>query len=73
MIKNKPTYVELMETLQRERLALGLRNYDVACRSGISVENVRNLLNGTQEPKIETLIRLASSLGYRIALERKEK
>lgn len=73
MIKNKPVYGEFMETLQKERRALGLRNYDVAYKSGISVENVRNLLNGTQEPKLETLHRLASSLGYRIVLERKEK
>ena len=73
MIKNKPTYVELMETLQKERLALGLRNYDVAYKSGISAENVRNLLNGTQEPKLETLHRLASALGYRIVLERKDQ
>lgn len=67
------SYKEMAEVLRQERLALGLRNYDVACRSGISVENVRNLLNGTQEPKLETLIRLASSLGYRIVLERKEQ
>ena len=73
MIKNKPTYGELMETLQKERLALGLRNYDVAYKSGISVENVRNLLNGTQEPKLGTLHRLASALGYRIVLERKDQ
>ena len=73
MIKNKPTYVELMETLQKERLALGLRNYDVAYKAGIRVENVRNLLNGTQEPKLGTLHRLASALGYRSVLDRKEK
>jgi transcriptional regulator with XRE-family HTH domain len=67
------SYKEMAEVLRQERLALGLRNYDVAYKSGISVENVRNLLNGTQEPKIETLRRLASALGYRIVLERKEK
>lgn len=66
-------YKEMAKILQQERLALGLRNYDVACKSGISVENVRNLLNGTQEPKLETLHRLASALGYRIVLERKDK
>ena len=73
MIKNKPVYGEFMETLQKERRALGLRNYDVAYMAGISVENVRNLLNGKQEPKLETMHRLASALGYRIVLERKEK
>ncbi|MFA6912609.1 MAG: helix-turn-helix transcriptional regulator [Proteiniphilum sp.] len=73
MTESKPVYGELMETLQRERRALGLRNYDVAYKSGISVENVRNLLNGTQEPKLETMHRLASALGYRIVLERKDK
>lgn len=71
--KRQLSYKEMAEVLQQERLTLGLRNYDVAYRSGISVENVRNLLNGTQEPKIETLLRLASALGYRIVLERKEQ
>jgi len=73
MIKNKPVYGEFMETLQKERRALGLRNYDVAYMAGISVENVRNLLNGKQEPKLETMHRLASALGYRIVLERKDQ
>lgn len=59
----------LVEQLRARRVALGLRQLDVAERAGVAVQTVVDLERGNGQPWMPTVIAVAGALGLRLALE----
>ena len=74
-----PEYAEAWENLQPElavmraiidaRSSLGLTQQQVAERTGIAQTEISKLENGTRNPSIKLLQRLAAGLGYTLKIE----
>lgn len=74
-----PEHAEAWENLQPElavmraiidaRSSLGLTQQQVAERTGIAQTEISKLENGTRNPSIKLLQRLAAGLGYTLKIE----
>lgn len=59
---------EIFEILQKRREALGLSQRDLSEMSGISLRTINAIENGSANPSIEVLCKLADQLGLKLSL-----
>ena len=59
----------VMQAIMEARIATGLTQKQLSERTGISQADISRIENGTANPSLKTLQRIASALGRRIQLE----
>lgn len=61
--------VEIQKAMLRARLASGLTQKDLSKKTGITQADISKLENGTANPSIRTLQRLAGGMNMRLKIE----
>lgn len=59
---------EIFENLQIRRESLGLSQRDLSEMSGVSLRTINAIENGSANPSIEVLCKLAEQLGLKLSL-----
>jgi transcriptional regulator with XRE-family HTH domain len=59
-----------LDVLREERERRGLKHKDIAAKTGIPDHSLRRWEKGEQRPRLQSAIRLAAELGYRVELVR---
>ncbi len=62
------TRFQICIELETARKARGLTYKDLAYKVGLTPDNLRGILQGTIEPKLETLIRICNGLGLKVTV-----
>ena len=57
------TLANLARLLRQERESLDMSVYRLAKKSGLSQQTIHNIENGTRNPTLDSLLRIASALG----------
>lgn len=64
--------LEISKTVRNRRESLKLRQEDLAEMSGVATKTIHSVEAGTNNPSLETLIKLADILGLEIVVQIKK-
>lgn len=66
------TRSQISTTLETARKERGMTYKELAYRVGLTPDNLRGILQGWQEPKLETLIRICNGLGLKVEVAERQ-